>query len=185
MGSPGFDKPNSLQFTEQLEKWNTVRQSLYSQNGWCSSNVNQISKWDVGDIVSPLGVPNVQDVHDTGTNLWKEAAQSTPNVPDPNAQLPDAANHCAISPELMNLPSYSHQPMNATTFTHCPPNYSFNNDIFQACDTKQPNTEIEHVPLHLQLETLQLEANFPANQISNIYQISNQYQVDCLPQRFS
>lgn len=57
---------NTANFTNQLEHWNKVRQSLYSLNGWCSDNVNQISKWDVGDQESSL--VNVQERrHETGT----------------------------------------------------------------------------------------------------------------------
>lgn len=60
---------NTMNVAEQLEKWNKVRESLYSQNGWCSANVNQNSKWDVGDIDAAHSMRNF--VHnDAGTNLW-------------------------------------------------------------------------------------------------------------------
>lgn len=37
----------NISFSEHLEKLNKVRESLYSQNGWSSTNVNQTSKWVV------------------------------------------------------------------------------------------------------------------------------------------
>lgn len=65
-----WPKSKPMSFTEQLEKWNKVRQSLYSQNGWCSTNVNQISKWDVGDLdAKPQPVNMQQHSHETGINI--------------------------------------------------------------------------------------------------------------------
>lgn len=66
-GTNEWSKPKPISFTEQLEKWNKVRQSLYSQNGWCSTNVNQISKWDVGDLDAGSHSINMQQhSHETG-----------------------------------------------------------------------------------------------------------------------
>lgn len=66
-GTNAWSKPKPMSFTEQLEKWNKVRQSLYSQNGWCSTNVNQISKWDVGDLDAGSQPINMQQhSHETG-----------------------------------------------------------------------------------------------------------------------
>lgn len=74
--STSWPKAKPISVTEQLEKWNKVRQSLYSQNGWCSENVNQISKWDVGDVVdrnglaAPSNINMHKDSYETGTNIW-------------------------------------------------------------------------------------------------------------------
>lgn len=71
--STSWPKTQPVSVTEQLEKWNKVRQSLYSQNGWCSENVNQISKWDVGDSDKNGLVPQMNmhtDGYETGTNNW-------------------------------------------------------------------------------------------------------------------
>lgn len=75
--STSWPKTKPINVAEQLEKWNKVRQSLYSQNGWCSENVSQISKWDVGDfdktgLTPPINMQrNIQrDGYETGTNIW-------------------------------------------------------------------------------------------------------------------
>lgn len=71
--STSWPKTQPISVTEQLEKWNKVRQSLYSQNGWCSENVNQISKWDVGELDRNGSVPpqnTHKDSYETGTNNW-------------------------------------------------------------------------------------------------------------------
>lgn len=71
--STSWPKTKPISVTEQLEKWNKVRQSLYSQNGWCSENVNQISKWDVGDSDKNGSMPPInmhKDSYETGTNNW-------------------------------------------------------------------------------------------------------------------
>lgn len=48
-----LEKNGALDVTKQLEKWNKVRESLYSQYGWSSENVNQNSKWDVDMTTTP------------------------------------------------------------------------------------------------------------------------------------
>lgn len=72
--STSWPKTKPISVAEQLEKWNKVRQSLYSQNGWCSENVNQISKWDVGDGDRNGSVPPMNTMHkdsyESGTNIW-------------------------------------------------------------------------------------------------------------------
>lgn len=64
----------SFDAASQLEKWNKVRESLYSQHGWSSDNVNQNSKWDVGTMDGDWmksGGGDVQSaVQNTGTNNW-------------------------------------------------------------------------------------------------------------------
>lgn len=61
-----------MSLADQLKKLAKVRESLYSQNGWCSDNVDQSSKWDVGDMGMECP-PNSWEgnaVTDTGTNIW-------------------------------------------------------------------------------------------------------------------
>lgn len=43
----GGNAENNSGFTEQLEKLNKVRESIWSPYGWSSQNVNQSSKWSV------------------------------------------------------------------------------------------------------------------------------------------
>lgn len=84
--STSWPKAKPISVTEQLEKWNKVRQSLYSQNGWCSENVNQISKWDVGDVDRNGLVPPTnmhKDSYETGTNIWNMNLSHQPNGSEP------------------------------------------------------------------------------------------------------
>lgn len=63
---------SKMDVMKQLEKWNRVRESLYSQSGWSSENVNQNSKWDVeipqAEVAAaPMGR---SEAVLTGTNQW-------------------------------------------------------------------------------------------------------------------
>lgn len=65
------EKNAALDVTKQLEKWNKVRESLYSQYGWSSENVNQNSKWDVDMTTTPTEGCQIRDKSViTGTNQW-------------------------------------------------------------------------------------------------------------------
>lgn len=66
------EKNGALDVTAQLEKWNKVRESLYSQYGWSSENVNQNSKWDVdsANVMPNLGSQNRDPSVLSGTNQW-------------------------------------------------------------------------------------------------------------------
>lgn len=65
------EKDGTNDVTKQLEKWNKVRESLYSQYGWSSENVNQNSKWDVDMTTTPTeGCQNRDKSVITGTNQW-------------------------------------------------------------------------------------------------------------------
>lgn len=100
-----WTKSKPMSFTEQLEKWNKVRQSLYSQNGWCSTNVNQISKWDVGDMgaMSNNSASHMQQhSHETGTNIWNANLSHQPqqqpiHMNQPCPLVPDSSTS-AINP---------------------------------------------------------------------------------------
>lgn len=74
------EKNGALDVTKQLEKWNKVRESLYSQYGWSSENVNQNSKWDVDMTTTPTeGCQNRDKSVITGTNQWSnEFAKGPP-----------------------------------------------------------------------------------------------------------
>lgn len=65
------EKNGALDVTKQLEKWNKVRESLYSQYGWSSENVNQNSKWDVDMTTTPTEECQNRDKSViAGTNQW-------------------------------------------------------------------------------------------------------------------
>lgn len=77
------------------------------------------------------------------------------------------------------------------------PQRNNNANVFHDCDTtgtSEQNIEDVNLALRLKLETMHLDPAFNddtknhppnMNQISNICQMPNQYQVDCLPQAFS
>lgn len=119
--STSWPKTKPINVAEQLEKWNKVRQSLYSQNGWCSENVSQISKWDVGDLdANGLAPPiNMQgnmhkDGYETGTNNWNmnlthpHGNEPYPPVQDPfflAAQTSAGAGPTVAAIDTINTPS--------------------------------------------------------------------------------
>lgn len=89
--STSWPKTKPINVAEQLEKWNKVRQSLYSQNGWCSENVSQSSKWDVGDAppITMQGNVHQHDGYETGTNIWNvNLSHQHGNEPYPPMQDP-------------------------------------------------------------------------------------------------
>lgn len=59
-----------ISLTEQLEKLNKVRESLYSQSGWSSENVNQSSKWHVDIDDDSVKAEFLKYNHEIGTCLW-------------------------------------------------------------------------------------------------------------------
>lgn len=234
--STSWPKSKPISVTEQLEKWNKVRQSLYSQNGWCSENVSQISKWDVGDLDINGLVPPVnmhKDGYETGTNIWNTNLSHHHHGNEPFTSFPFANNTAGIATATMstNTPS---QPMTQWENTGAIPKMYNNNDptnlnclsvntptfefptpgsssqqiaspenqiatVFYDCDNikSQPTNADDDVnlALRLQFDTMNLEQNFTNENDTNIHapnsisrsicQMSNQYQVDCLPQAFS
>lgn len=198
-----WSQSKPMSFTEQLEKWNKVRESLYSQNGWCSQNVNQISKWDVGDLNSSQSqsINQQKQSHETGTNIWEHLSQHTIKpcliVPDPSAvcyapHSNEWENKGAI-PKRFNLENINCLSMNTSNFEFSYGSHSRTPQLnATVCDTIATSTEHEdavNLALRLKLETMNLDAEGKnctpnLNQISNC-QITKQYQVDCLPQAFS
>lgn len=159
---------------EQLEKWNKVRESLYSQNGWCSTNVSQISKWDVGDVDNSLAHNNFQQhSHETGTILWNanlSQHQSCPNVPDSDCvaapQLTEWKSKGAIPKMFMqNLNSLT---MNATNyeFPHDSSGYApqLDANVFDKCDSSKSTIGTDddaYLMLHLQVQQMNLNEKSP------------------------
>lgn len=73
--------PASLDLAAQLQHLGKVRESLYSQNGWSSSNVNQTSKWDVGETIDARDLLGIGQTYnrkncDQGTNIWSSEYQA-------------------------------------------------------------------------------------------------------------
>lgn len=152
---------------EQLEKWNKVRESLYSQNGWCSTNVSQISKWDVGDVDSTSLHSNFQQhSHETGTIIWNAnlSQQTCPNVPDSDcvvSQLAEWKSKGAIPKMFMqNLNGLT---VNATNyeFSHDSSSYppQLDANIFDKCDSSKTtigNDDDACLTIRLQVKQMNL-----------------------------
>lgn len=200
-----WSKSKPMSFSEQLEKWNKVRQSLYSQSGWCSTNVNQISKWDVGDLDSKSQSINQQKHrHETGTNIWnanlsQKTMKPCPIVPDtstavvtaatvastcyaPQLELDEWKSKGAI-PKMFNLGNINCLSMNASNFEfpYGSPSQTpqLNTTVFHDCDTNDSTTEHAddvNLALRLQLETMNLDTD-TTNRAPNLNQISNICQI--------
>lgn len=136
---------HNVNFAKQLEKWNQVRQSLYSLNGWCSDNVNQISKWDVGDIENCLAKDIKERSHETGTNIWNQTLKPCPIVPDPTSQ------QWKQNEAVFNLENLNCLRKSASNIEY--PNSS-------SCDITKKDNET-NLALHLKMETLNLNTDFP------------------------
>lgn len=88
--------PASLDLAAQLQRLGKVRESLYSQNGWSSSNVNQTSKWDVGEMIDARDVRGIGQTYnnrkncDQGTNIWSSEYQAQKAIfPNANCSVPN------------------------------------------------------------------------------------------------
>lgn len=73
--------PASLDLAAQLQRLGKVRESLYSENGWSSSNVNQTSKWDVGEMIDAHDLRGIAQTYNgkncnQGTNIWSSEYQA-------------------------------------------------------------------------------------------------------------
>lgn len=149
---------NTLNIQKQLEKWNKVRQSLYSLGGWCSDNVNQISRWDVGDL-SMKG--NIQEhSFETGTNNWLKSSLSSSSIVPDSPQTTEWKNNGAI-PKMFNLENLNCLRVNATNveypYSAAGRSHQIKTNVFHGCDTIKPKDS----DLHLQMETLNLNTEFP------------------------
>lgn len=99
------DGPASLDLAAQLQRLGKVRESLYSQNGWSSSNVNQTSKWDVGEMIDARDVRGIGQTYNTrkncdqGTNIWSSEYQAQKAIfPNSNCSLPRGACYSGTGP---------------------------------------------------------------------------------------
>lgn len=94
--------PATLDLATQLQKLGKVRESLYSQNGWSSSNVNQDSKWDVGDtMIDPHGKSHRKNTIncDTGTNIWSTDYHAQQAIfPNANCSGASGASYSGTGP---------------------------------------------------------------------------------------
>lgn len=96
--------PASLDLAAQLQRLGKVRESLYSQNGWSSSNVNQTSKWDVGEMIDGRDVHGIGQTYnrkncDQGTNIWSSEYQAQRAIfPNANCSVPSGACYSGTGP---------------------------------------------------------------------------------------
>lgn len=118
-----------MNLADQLQKLAKTRESLYSEDGWSSQNVDQSCKWNVGDMRS------VVNRNDTGTYLWHNAqnGQQTLGVPIPNSSnslddLPDVPATPSSSPLGWQLSQNSIPPTNHNTHA-----VNMNQSIDEAC----------------------------------------------------
>lgn len=213
VGSPQAN----LDIAAQLRKLGQVRESLYSQNGWSSSNVNQDSKWDVGDVADATEKArrNSKRNSDTGTNIWSSDYQAqhafTPNANCPGPSMgsysgtgpmprthdflydeedmaersgvesllaesePRTSGPNLMSPQQFNGfdPRNAHMGSQAMNFNGMnPPNYAnFQNprnpayggfDRAMGQNTFKNECNTNDVPIHMQLQSLQLNQGFNA-----------------------
>ncbi|XP_023288422.1 trinucleotide repeat-containing gene 6C protein isoform X2 [Orussus abietinus] len=84
--TPASNNPSTKQ---QLEQLNTMREALFSQDGWGCQHVNQDTNWDVPTSPEPSmtkdGVPMWKPPVNNGTDLW-EANLRNGGQPPPQQQ---------------------------------------------------------------------------------------------------
>lgn len=96
--------PAPLDLAAQLQRLGKVRESLYSQNGWSSSNVNQTSKWDVGEMIGACDLRGIGQTYnekncDQGTNIWSSEYQAQQAIfPNANCPVPSGACYSGTGP---------------------------------------------------------------------------------------
>lgn len=115
--------------------------------------------------------------------------------------MPDASVAACITPQIADWESTGAIPkMFNLGNLNCLTNYEFpydslsqtpqrnNDNVFHDCDTTEQTMDDVNLALRLKLETMHLDTDFnddskkhppTMNQISNICQMPNQYQVDC------
>ncbi|KAL1116327.1 hypothetical protein AAG570_005822 [Ranatra chinensis] len=84
---------NNTSTKQQMEQLNTMREALYSQDGWGGQNVNQDSNWDIPGSPEPgakdnsnsAPVPMWKPTVNNGTDLW-EANLRNGGIPPPSTQ---------------------------------------------------------------------------------------------------
>ncbi|KAK0168678.1 hypothetical protein PV327_002454 [Microctonus hyperodae] len=84
VGSPAAANPSTKQ---QLEQLNTMREALFSQDGWGCQHVNQDTNWDVPASPEPSmtkdGVPMWKPPVNNGTDLWDANLRNGGQPPPP------------------------------------------------------------------------------------------------------
>ncbi|XP_015596287.1 trinucleotide repeat-containing gene 6C protein isoform X2 [Cephus cinctus] len=91
--APAANNPSTKQ---QLEQLNTMREALFSQDGWGCQHVNQDTNWDVPTSPEPSmtkdGVPMWKPPVNNGTDLW-EANLRNGGQPPPQQQAKTPWGH--------------------------------------------------------------------------------------------
>ncbi|KAK2581968.1 hypothetical protein KPH14_002408, partial [Odynerus spinipes] len=91
--TPASNNPSTKQ---QLEQLNTMREALFSQDGWGCQHVNQDTNWDVPTSPEPSltkdGVPMWKPPVNNGTDLW-EANLRNGGQPPPHQQAKTPWGH--------------------------------------------------------------------------------------------
>lgn len=123
-GNAGANSTASSSTSKQLEELNSVREALFSQDGWGGAHVKQDTSWDVdsranGDGASGGGGLNAKDNdwnsgrsgnRNDGTDLWKSTLSGAP-PPQSVTSAPSAKAQMNA-----NNPWGSHAPQNPTDF---------------------------------------------------------------------
>lgn len=159
---------NTVNLSKQMEQWNKKRQSLYSLNGWCGDNVNQTSKWDVEDLENCLMKDFQERSLETykGTDIWNQTLKSCPIVPESSPQITEWKNYGAM-PKMFDLESLNCLKVNATSLDYpqnspiTQSNQIINTDAFNECDLMKSNEHDGNLGLHLKMESLDLNTDFP------------------------
>jgi hypothetical protein len=102
--------PNGAAANKPIEVLNSLREALYSPDGWGGQNVKQDTSWDVGGAVPEPSVPPIAVKQDAmqwqspastgrndGTDLWKSNLSGVPPPPKPQPTTP-WGNHTPAHP---------------------------------------------------------------------------------------
>lgn len=103
--------PTNGTTNKQLEQLNSVREALFSQDGWGGQNVKQDTSWDVGApaaeplpaAASPAAKADSMQWQapsqgrNDGTDLWKSTLSGVPPAPKPQVATP-WGNHTPTNP---------------------------------------------------------------------------------------
>ena len=91
--SNGGSSSSSTSSSKPFEQLNSVREALFSQDGWGGNNVKQDSAWNVDgmdnhnkDAISPWS--NTSVPRNDGTELWKSTLSGQPPVAKPQPSSP-------------------------------------------------------------------------------------------------
>ncbi len=90
----GNGNGNSSSTNKQLEHLNSVREALFSQDGWGGDNVKQDTAWDSGDAGAGAQAASKEPPiwggppRNDGTDLWKSTLSGQPPAPKPQPSNP-------------------------------------------------------------------------------------------------